>query len=101
MVQKVGTLQLRRLSSAKDLLARAAGRIVRLVNSSIWSVIGAFVLGVALCTVSMLAFSWLSDLFRDAGILLLGTAMSVMVWVMGIVLVSLILWGKYWILFRG
>ena len=101
MVQKVGTLQLRRLSSARDLLARTVGRIVRLVNSSIWSVIGAFVLGVVLCIVSMLAFSWLSDLFRDAGILLLGTAMSVMVWVMGIVLVSLILWGKYWILFRG
>ena len=101
MVQKVGTLQLRRLSSARDLLARTARRIVQLVNSSIWSVIVAFLLGIALCIVSMFAFSWLSDVFHDAGILLLGTAMSVMVWVMGIVLVFLILWGKYWILFRG
>lgn len=100
MVPKVATLELGRLSNARDLLARVRRRIVGFVDSSFWSAIAAFALCIGLCVLGMIAFSWLSNVFQDAGIPLLGSVMTLMVWVMGLALVALLVAGKYWILFR-
>ena len=88
-------------SSAKDLLARAWEGITELVDSSIWWAIAVFLIATALCGLSMIAFSLLSNVFKDAGIPLLGNLMTIMFWLMGLVLIMVVAFGKWVIIFRG
>jgi hypothetical protein len=88
-------------SSARDLLPRAWGGIRELVDSSIWWAIAVFVIAAALCGLSMIIFSWLSNVFNGAGIPILGNLMTIMFWLMGFVLIMVVALGKWVIIFRG
>ncbi len=81
------------------MLARVVRRTFRIANTNIFTAIAAFVVVLGLCGLSMLGFKWLSDVFHEAGVPILGSLMSLMFWLMGIAVALLVVAGKWWIIF--
>ena len=92
-------LEIRQISSARDVLARLVRKAFRIANTNIFTAIAAFVLVLGLCALAMLGFKWLSDVFKEAGIPFLGGLMNLMFWLMGIAVALLVVAGKWWIIF--
>lgn len=91
----------RQMSGARDLLIGAWRRIFWFADRGLLPALAVFLGAALMCVLSMFLFSWLSDVFHDAGVPFLGGLMTLMFWLMGIAGVLLILFGKFWILFRG
>ena len=98
---KAATPELKQLSTATNMVGRAVKTIFRFADRNIWSAIAAFLTATALSGLSMLLFRWLSQGFHDAGIPVLGGLMTLIFVVMGIVTIGMVVFGKWWILFRG
>ena len=96
---KAATPELRQF--ATDIFGRAVKTIFRFADQNMWSAIATFLTATALSGVSLLLFRWLSQVFHEAGIPVLGGLMTLMSVVMGVVAIGMVVIGKWWIVFRG
>ena len=103
---KVAAQESRQLSSAKDVLGGAGtlfgkgmAAVKVLVDSSIWWAIAVFVVGAALAGLMTIGFYALSN--EATGIPFLGALTKIMFWLSGLVLIMVIVFGKWVIIFRG